>query len=55
MDSHNLEPQELNDRVKLYSQRLSQLWNSIPDPSTVQQNGLFCIIKLIIINNNQYE
>lgn len=29
MDTHNLDPQEYSDRVKLYSNRLSQMWNNI--------------------------
>ncbi|XP_039963198.1 uncharacterized protein LOC126763466 [Bactrocera neohumeralis] len=32
MDLHNLENEEYNDRIKLYSQRLQQQWNSIQHP-----------------------
>ncbi|KAH8405415.1 hypothetical protein KR222_011525 [Zaprionus bogoriensis] len=35
MDSHNLEPQEYTDRIKLYSQRLQQQWNNVQHPSVV--------------------
>lgn len=35
MDSHNLQPQELNNRIKIYSQKLAQQWNSINDPSNL--------------------
>uniref|UniRef100_U5EWX5 Ragulator complex protein LAMTOR1 n=1 Tax=Corethrella appendiculata TaxID=1370023 RepID=U5EWX5_9DIPT len=34
MDSSHLQPQEYNDRVKLYSNRLAQQWNSINHPTT---------------------
>lgn len=30
MDTHNLEPQECQDRIQLYKQRLLQQWNNIP-------------------------
>lgn len=32
MDLHNLENEEYNDRIKLYSHRLQQQWNSIQHP-----------------------
>ncbi|XP_067645083.1 ragulator complex protein LAMTOR1 isoform X2 [Eurosta solidaginis] len=32
MDLHNLENEEYNDRIKLYSQRLQQQWNNIQHP-----------------------
>lgn len=35
MDSHNLQPQELNNRIKMYSQKLAQQWNSINDASNL--------------------
>lgn len=38
MDSHNLEPHELNDRIKLYSHKLSQQWSTIPDDSSYISN-----------------
>lgn len=56
MDSHNLQPQELNNRIKIYSQKLAQQWNSINDPSNLpsgrlhlsfQQNGKFTKKKII--------
>lgn len=39
MDSHNLEPQELNDRIKLYSHKLSQQWSTIQEDSGNVSNG----------------
>ncbi|XP_037807142.1 uncharacterized protein LOC119600735 [Lucilia sericata] len=33
MDSHNLEHQECDDRIKLYSQRLQQQWSNVQHPS----------------------
>ncbi|GBP13917.1 hypothetical protein EVAR_72439_1, partial [Eumeta japonica] len=36
MDSHNLEHQECDDRIKLYSQRLQQQWSNVQHPSNVQ-------------------
>lgn len=30
MDTHNLEPQECQDRIQLYKQRLLQQWSNIP-------------------------
>ncbi|CAD7081245.1 unnamed protein product [Hermetia illucens] len=33
MDSHNLEPQEYHDRVKLYYQKLQQQWSNVQHPS----------------------
>ncbi|XP_037052458.1 ragulator complex protein LAMTOR1 [Bradysia coprophila] len=35
MDSHNLQPQELNNRIKIYSQKLAQQWSSINDASNL--------------------
>lgn len=35
MDSHNLQPQETNNRIKIYSQKLAQQWSSIHDSSNV--------------------
>ncbi|XP_058831056.1 ragulator complex protein LAMTOR1 [Topomyia yanbarensis] len=40
MDIHNIEPQEYNDRVKVYSQRLAQQWNTVPHPNSVSHVGL---------------
>lgn len=39
MDSHNLEPQELNDRIRMYSHKLSQQWGTLQDDSTSATNG----------------
>lgn len=39
MDSHNLEPHELNDRIKLYSHKLSQQWSSLPEDNSNTTNG----------------
>lgn len=41
MDSHNLEPHELNDRIKMYSHKLSQQWSTIPEDSSNSSKGLF--------------
>ncbi|XP_055531911.1 ragulator complex protein LAMTOR1 [Wyeomyia smithii] len=41
MDIHNIEPQEYNDRVKVYSQRLAQQWSSVPHPNSASYVGLF--------------
>lgn len=35
MDAHNLQPQEMNNRIKMYSQKLAQQWSSIQDSSNV--------------------
>lgn len=40
MDSHNLEPQELNDRIRLYSHKLSQQWGTLQDNATSVANGI---------------
>lgn len=40
MDSHNLEPQEYTDRVKLYSQKLAQQWNNVKHPNAPGPKGL---------------
>lgn len=40
MDIHNIEPHEYNDRVKIYSQRLAQQWNTVPHPNSVCHVGL---------------
>jgi hypothetical protein len=32
MDTHNLEAQEYNDRIKLYNHRLAQQWNTVSHP-----------------------
>lgn len=40
MDSHNLQPQELNNRIKIYSQKLAQQWNSINDASNLPSGWL---------------
>ncbi|XP_055312110.1 uncharacterized protein LOC129574312 [Sitodiplosis mosellana] len=40
MDSHNLEPQELNDRIRLYSHKLSQQWGTLQEDTTSVANGL---------------
>lgn len=39
MDSHNLEPQELNDRIRMYSHKLSQQWGNLQEDSTSVSNG----------------
>lgn len=39
MDSHNLEPQELNDRIRLYSHKLSQQWSTLQEDSPSAANG----------------
>lgn len=31
MDSHNLQPQEMNNRIKIYTQKMAQQWGSIHD------------------------
>lgn len=40
MDIHNIEPHEYNDRVKIYSQRLAQQWNTVQHPNHVHHVGL---------------
>lgn len=40
MDSHNLEPQELNDRIRLYSHKLSQQWGTLQDETMSVANGI---------------
>ncbi|XP_055597893.1 ragulator complex protein LAMTOR1-like [Uranotaenia lowii] len=40
MDVHNIEPHEYNDRVKVYSQRLAQQWNTVQHPNNVHYYGL---------------
>lgn len=40
MDAHNLEPQELNDRIRMYSHKLSQQWGNLQEDSTCVTNGL---------------
>lgn len=39
MDAHNLQPQEMNNRIKVYNQKLAQQWSSIQD-STNLPSGL---------------
>lgn len=39
MDSHNLEPQELNDRIRLYSHKLSQQWGTLQEDTMSVANG----------------
>lgn len=39
MDAHNLEPQELNDRIRLYSHKLSQQWGTLQE-DTASASGL---------------
>lgn len=41
MDSHNLEPQELNDRIRLYSHKLSQQWGTLQEDTTSVANGTY--------------
>lgn len=47
MDTHNLEPQECQDRIQLYKQRLLQQWNNIPHqhnkPTGLKYNFYFQI------------
>ncbi|XP_055906838.1 uncharacterized protein LOC129942066 [Eupeodes corollae] len=40
MDSHNIEHQEYNDRIKLYNQRLMQQWNTVQHPGIVPMGFL---------------
>lgn len=40
MDSHNLEAQEYTDRVKMYSQKLSQQWSNVKHPNQPGPRGL---------------
>lgn len=47
MDSHNLEPHELNDRIKLYSHKLSQQWSTIPEDSSYITNRKANLDRLI--------
>lgn len=44
MDSHNLEPQEYTDRVKMYSQKLSQQWSNVRHPNVPGPKGLLADI-----------
>lgn len=44
MDSHNLEPQEYTDRVKVYSQKLSQQWSNVRHPNVPGPKGLLADI-----------
>lgn len=44
MDSHNLEPQEYTDRVKVYSQKLSQQWSNVRHPTPPGPKGLLADI-----------
>lgn len=39
MDAHSLEPQEYNDRVKLYNHRLAQQWSQVSHPSPQHYSG----------------
>lgn len=39
MDAHNLEPQELNDRIRMYSHKLSQQWGNLQEDPTCVTNG----------------
>lgn len=41
MDAHNLEPQELNDRIKMYSHKLSQQWSTIQEDGTNLSSGIW--------------
>lgn len=49
MDLHNLENEEYNDRIKLYSQRLQQQWNSIQHPEK-EVSGTYCMDRTYLIN-----
>lgn len=40
MDIHHIEPHEYSDRVRFYSQRLAQQWNTVPHPNSVSHVGL---------------
>lgn len=40
MDSHNLEPQEQNNRMRAYTQKLAQQWSRINDSSNVPTGKL---------------
>lgn len=45
MDSHNLQPQELNNRIKIYSQKLAQQWSSINDASNLPSGNSELLIR----------
>lgn len=49
MDLHNLENEEYNDRIKLYSHRLQQQWNSIQHPGK-GISGTYCMVGKYLIN-----
>lgn len=44
MDSHNLQPQELNNRIKIYSQKLAQQWSSINDASNLPSGNFDSVV-----------
>lgn len=44
MDSHNLEPQEYTDRVKMYSQKLAHQWSNVRHPNAPGPKGLLADI-----------
>lgn len=48
MDSHNLEPHEYNERVRLYAQRLQQQWNNIKHPSNSPTGLLIILLNSLI-------
>lgn len=39
MDSHNLQPQEMSNRIKIYTQKMAQQWSSIHE-TTNAPSGL---------------
>lgn len=45
MDSHNLEPQEQNNRMRAYTQKLAQQWSRINDSSNVPTGKFYLITK----------
>lgn len=40
MDAHNLEAQELNDRIRMYSHRMSQTWGTLQEDPANNGTGL---------------
>lgn len=40
MDAHNLEPQELNDRIRMYKHKLSQQWGTLQEDAANGGGGL---------------
>lgn len=57
MDSHNLQPQEINNRLKVYSQKMAQQWNSIQDASVTPsgKKNVFYMSVLVFVNVYSYN